>query len=174
MSEILPIVIHPDSVLRQKCEAVTEITPDIIKLMNDMLDTMYDAEGIGLAAPQVGIAKRIIVLDVEQSEDAPGRPLKMINPEIIAASEEKTILEEGCLSLPTMRVDVARPESVTVRYIDENGVTLEVEASDLFAKCVQHEIDHLNGVLIFDYQSKLKRDMTLRKYEKNRRIAMGD
>lgn len=174
MPEILPIIIHPDSMLRQKCEIVTEVTSEIRTLLDDMLATMYDADGVGLAAPQVGVLKRVIVLDTEQTEEGPGRPLKMINPEIVASSETKTVLDEGCLSLPTMRVEVTRPDMVVVRYMDENGAMHEVEATDLFAKAVQHEIDHLNGVLIFDYLSKLKRDMTLRRYEKNRRIAMGE
>src|SRR5690606_37023834 len=101
-----------------------------------------------------------------------GRPIKMVNPEIIAASETKTPLEEGCLSLPTMRVEVMRPEQITVRYLDENGDTQQFEADDLLAKAVQHEIDHLNGVLIFDHISKLKRDIVLRRYQKNIRQGM--
>lgn len=170
---VLPVVLHPESVLRQKATPVEKITPDILKLMDDMLDTMYEEDGIGLAAPQVDLSIRVIVMDVEERDEKTGRgnPIKMINPEIIAKSEEKTGMEEGCLSLPTMRVDVSRPEQVTVRYMDENGETLEMDADDLLAKCVQHEIDHLNGVLIFDYLSSLKRDMALRRYQKHLRMA---
>jgi len=167
---ILPVVLHPDNVLRQKCETVSSVTPEILKLLEDMLDTMYTEEGIGLAAPQVGISKRVIVVDVEQEEGQPGNPLKMINPEVIAKSETTTVLSEGCLSLPKMQVDVTRPNEVTVRYMDTDGNTQEVHATDLFAKALQHEIDHLNGVLIFDYLSSMKRDMALRKYTKTLRM----
>jgi len=164
---ILPVILHPDPVLRKKAESVTEITADILQLLEDMLETMYAEEGIGLAAPQINVSQRVIVLDVEPREKGQrGNPIKMINPEIIAKSEVLTILDEGCLSLPEMRVDVARPEQVTVRYLDEAGIIKELEADDLLAKAIQHEIDHLNGVLIFDYLSKLKRDMALKKYQK--------
>ena len=173
MPDILPIVIHPDPILREKCAPVTEVTDDIRALLDDMLATMYDADGIGLAAPQIGLAKRLIVLDVEQTEEGRGNPIKMINPEIIAASDVSVPMEEGCLSLPSMRVDVMRPEAVTVRYTDENGVVKQLDAKELLAKAIQHEIDHLNGVLIFDHVSKLKRDIVLRRYQKNLRNAHG-
>ena len=168
---MLPVMEHPDTVLRQKCETVSEITPEILKLLDDMLETMYDEEGIGLAAPQINVTKRIFVMDVEQKEGKPGNPLKIINPEIITKSENLTVLDEGCLSLPGMRVDVARPDEVTLRYMDEKGDTQELHATDLMAKCIQHEIDHLNGILIFDYLSPLKRNMVLRRYSKNQRFA---
>ena len=171
---ILPVVLHPDNVLRQKAAVVTEITPEIVKLLDDMVETMYAEEGIGLAAPQVGVSKRVIVIDVEQEEGQPGNPLRMINPEVIAASETKTVLGEGCLSLPEMRVDVTRPDEVTVRYMDVDGNTQEIHGTELLAKALQHEIDHLNGVLIFDYLSSLKRDMVLRKYNKTLRIIQGN
>lgn len=169
MPTILPIVLHPDFVLREKCVPVDTITDEIRSLLDDMLATMYDADGIGLAAPQIGITKRIVVLDVEQTEEGPGNPIKMINPEIISSSETKTSLDEGCLSLPTMRVEVLRPETVTVRYMDENGTIQQFDADDLLSKAVQHELDHLDGILIFDHISKLKRDIVLRRYQKNLR-----
>jgi peptide deformylase len=169
---ILPILIHPHPVLRQKAEKVGDITPEILKLLDDMLETMYAAPGIGLAAPQIGVSKRIVVMDVAGEDVGKKRnPMKLINPEIIAVSETKTILDEGCLSLPEMRVEVSRPEIVTVRYKDEKGTEYTIEATDLLAKCFQHEIDHLDGKLIFDYLSPLKRDMALRKYNKNLKLA---
>lgn len=163
---VLEIVLHPDPVLRAKAEAITEVTPEILTLLDDMLDTMYHAEGIGLAAPQIGISKRIVVIDVEKEEGQPGNPLKLINPEIISSADTRTILDEGCLSLPEMRVEVERPDKVRFRYMDINGKTQEMDADDLLAKCIQHEIDHLDGKLIFDYLSSLKRDMALRRYQK--------
>lgn len=164
---ILSVLFHPHPVLRQKAETVEAITPEILQLLEDMLETMYDAPGIGLAAPQVGIAKRIAVMDVESERDGErGNPICLINPEIVEKSESATELEEGCLSLPTMLVKVTRPEQVTVRYMNEKGETCTIEADGLLAKCLQHEIDHLNGVLIFDYLSPLKRNMVMKKYQK--------
>lgn len=172
---VLPIIIHPADVLRKKADPVTDITPEILKLLDDMLHTMYDAPGIGLAAPQVGISKRIVVIDVEGKEEGQvGNPLKLINPEIIVVSETKTVLDEGCLSLPDMRVDVERPDAVRFRYMDITGKTQEMDATDLLAKCIQHEIDHLDGKLIFDYLSSLKRDIVLRRYQKALRLKAGD
>lgn len=171
---VLPVVIHPDDVLRKKCTPVETITPEILTLLDDMLDTMYDFEGIGLAAPQVNQTCRVVVMDVEQTDEGRGNPIKMINPEIIAKSDTQSVLDEGCLSLPTMRVDVARPENVTVRYMNEKGETVELQADGLLAKCIQHELDHLNGVLIFDYLTPLKRNMVLRRYQKQMRHAAAD
>jgi len=169
---ILPILIHPHPALRALTEKVTVVTPEILKMLDDMLETMYAAPGIGLAAPQVGISKKLVVIDVT-GEDAglTRHPLKLINPEIVARSETKTLLNEGCLSLPEMRVDVERPDKVTVRYMDIEGKTQEIEAEDLLAKCFQHEIDHLDGKLIFDYLSPLKRNMVLRRYQKTLKLA---
>jgi peptide deformylase len=167
---VLPVIIHPDGVLRKKAETVTSITPEILQLLDDMIDTMYAEEGIGLAAPQVNISKRLAVIDVDHREKGDrGTPIKLINPEIIAKSDNLTILDEGCLSLPDMRVEVARPDEVTVRYMDIEGKTQEIHGTELLAKALQHEIDHLEGVLIFDYLSKMKRDIVLRKYNKNMR-----
>lgn len=172
---VLNVVCHPDAVLRQVAQPVTEITPEILALLDDMVDTMYDEEGIGLAAPQVGVSKRVIVIDVEAKEEGkPLHPVKMINPEIISVSETQTVLEEGCLSLPEMRVEVSRPDKVKFRYTDVHGIVQEVDAEDLLAKCIQHEIDHLDGKLIFDYLSPLKRDMALRRYQKVMRARAED
>lgn len=172
---LLPIVIHPNDVLRAKAAPVDKITPEILTLLDDMLQTMYDAPGIGLAAPQVGVSQRVVVIDVEGKEEGqPGNPLKLINPEIISVSDTKTVLDEGCLSLPDMRVDVSRPDKVRFRYMDTDGNIQEMDADDLLAKCIQHEIDHLDGKLIFDYLSSLKRDMALRRYQKNLRLKAGD
>ncbi len=171
---VLSVTIHPDPVLREKCAVVDAITPEILTLLDDMVDTMYDEDGIGLAAPQIGVAKRLAVVDVEPREEGQrGNPIKLINPEVIAKSDTLTVLDEGCLSLPEMRVEVARPDEVTVRYMDIEGNMQEIHGTDLLAKCLQHEIDHLNGVLIFDYLSSLKRNMVLRKYQKTLRYLDG-
>ena len=163
---LLPIILHPDPVLRKVAESVTDITPDILQLLDDMMETMLKAPGIGLAAPQVAVSKRVIVLDVEGRDAVGGQPFKMINPEIIAFSDDKTELEEGCLSLPEMACVVSRPKEVTVRYRDITGKEQQLDADGLLAKAIQHEIDHLNGKLIFDYLSSMKRDIVLRRYLK--------
>lgn len=164
---VLPVILHPASILREKSSAVNEITPEIIRLLDDMVDTMYSQDGIGLAAPQVNVAKRLVVMDIEPREEGQrGNLVKLINPEIISASETKTVLDEGCLSLPQMRVELTRPEFVTVRYMDVTGKIQEIEADGLMSKCLQHEIDHLDGVLIFDHVSSLKRNIILRRYNK--------
>lgn len=169
---VLQIHVHPDPVLRKIAEPVATVTPDIIQLLDDMLETMYAAPGIGLAAPQIGVSKRLVVIDVEGGrEGEPANPLRLINPEIIAVSDSKTVLDEGCLSLPDMRVEVMRPEAVAVRYMDVEGNIQTMEADELLAKALQHEIDHLDGKLIFDYLSSLKRDMVLRKYNKTLKNA---
>jgi peptide deformylase len=169
---VLPVIVHPSGVLRQICEPVDKITPEILQLLEDMVETMYAEEGIGLAAPQVNVTQRLVVIDVDQREEEKIRnPIKLINPEIISKSENLTVLDEGCLSLPEMRVEVARPDEVIVRYMDIEGKTQEIHGAGLMAKALQHEIDHLNGVLIFDYLSKMKRDIVLRKYNKIMRQA---
>ena len=163
---LLPIILHPDPVLRKRAEPVTEITPDILKLLDDMLETMYDAPGIGLAAPQVSISKRLVVIDIEGRDGKGDTAYKMINPKITAFADIKTELEEGCLSLPDMACVVTRPEQVTITYMDVNGKEHELNADGLLAKAIQHELDHLDGKLIFDYLSPIKRDITLRRYLK--------
>jgi peptide deformylase len=162
---VLPILVAPHPVLKAKCKPVDQVTPALAKLMDDMLDTMYDAPGIGLAAPQIGVPKRILVMDVARQDEAP-QPLKMANPEIIWASDELGVYEEGCLSFPEQYAEVQRPAKVKVRYLDENNEQQEIEADGLLATCVQHEIDHLEGVVFVDHISTLKRGMIMRKLKK--------
>ncbi len=168
---VLPIVIAPDPVLKQKAKPVGHVDAEIRRLMDDMLDTMYAAPGIGLAAPQVGVLKQVIVIDVAR-EGEPPRPLRMADPEILWASEDLNTHEEGCLSLPEAYEEVTRPARVGVRYRDETGTLREIEADGLLATCVQHEIDHLKGMLFIDYLSNLKRNMILRKLQKRKKQGM--
>ncbi len=165
---ILPIIIAPDRRLKVKCEAVDAVDEGIATLMADLLETMYAAPGIGLAAPQVGVAKRVIVID-KAGKDEPPAPLKIANPELISVSEELWIHEEGCLSLPEHYADVERPKHIHLRYRDENNQIQELEASALLATCIQHEIDHLRGTLFVDHISALKRNMILRKLVKTKK-----
>lgn len=165
----LPILIHPDPRLKKVCDPVPDLSDDLRVLAKDMLGTMYDAPGIGLAAPQVGVLSRLIVLDCVKEEDAAPRPLVMFNPEIIASSDDMNVYEEGCLSIPDQFADVTRPDSVKVGWIDENGNPQEEEFDGLWATCVQHEIDHLNGKLFIDYLKPLKRQMITRKMVKLKR-----
>lgn len=167
MSKLYEIITVPDPVLKQQAQEVASITPDIQKQMDKMLATMYDAPGIGLAANQVGLLNRVLVMDLSRREEEPqGAPIFMANPEIIWESEEMSVLEEGCLSIPQQYADVERPAQVRVKYLDYNGQQAELEAAGLLSHCVQHEIDHLNGVLFIDYLSSLKRNMILRKLDK--------
>ena len=159
---LLPIILTPEPVLRQTARPVEAITDGILTLLEDMADTMYDAPGIGLAANQVGRLERVIVMDCAREGDAP-ELWKMINPEIIASSQETAKLEEGCLSIPGHNSEVIRPAEVQVRYLGIDGNIHEMQAEGLLAACVQHEIDHLNGVLFIDHISRLKRDMIWRK-----------
>ena len=160
-----PILILPDPRLRAVADPVEKIDDGIRQLAKDMLETMYDAPGIGLAAPQIGEMKRIVVMDLAK-EDEPADPLVMINPEILAISDDTVTTEEGCLSIPELYYDVERPAEVTVRYTDLDGNTVEREARERLAICVQHELDHLDGVLYIDYLSRLKRDRVLKKFQK--------
>ena len=169
---IMPIVLIPDPVLRQVAAPVAAVDDSIRQLMDDMLETMYDAPGIGLAAPQIGISKRVIVMDCSDDDDKP-KPIKMANPEIISLSDEKSTMEEGCLSIPDQRGEVTRPSAVTLRYLDENNTSQELSCDGLLAVCIQHEIDHLNGVMFIDYLSRLKRDMIIRKMTKEARLTKG-
>ena len=166
-ANLIPIVKIPDPVLRQIAQPVAEITDGVRQLLDDMAATMYDAPGIGLAAPQINISERLIVMDCGKDETP--ELYKMINPEIIESSEDKSILEEGCLSIPDQTAEVTRPASVTVRYTDIEGDTKMLTAEGLLAACVQHEIDHLNGVLFIDHISRLKRDMIVRRVMKDMR-----
>ena len=164
-----PILIHPDPRLKKLCTPVQEITEDLRRLADDMLETMYDAPGIGLAAPQVGVNERVIVMDCVKDEGAAPRPIVMLNPEIVAASEETNVYEEGCLSIPEQYAEVTRPAEVSVRWLDLQGRRQEERFDGLWATCVQHEIDHLNGKLFIDYLTALKRQLITRKMQKLKR-----
>ena len=169
---IRPLVILPDSKLRLVSEPIKEITKEIRQLADDMLDTMYDAPGVGLAAVQIGVPVRMVTMDVSKSEDE-RQPMVLINPEITWASEEKRVYEEDCLSIPEYYEEVERPDRVRFRYTNLQGEVIEQEADGLLATCVQHEIDHLNGVLFIDYLSKLKRDRVMTKFKKAAKRGVG-
>ena len=163
------ILIHPDPRLRKVCDPVADLGDDLRSLADDMLETMYDAPGIGLAAPQVGVTERLIVLDCVKEEGAPPRPLVMFNPAVVAASDETGSYEEGCLSIPEQFAEVRRPAEVDVTWIDRDGRACRETFGGLWAVCVQHEIDHLNGKLFIDYLSPLKRQLITRKMQKLKR-----
>lgn len=162
---IKPLIILPDPLLRQVSTPIERVDDEARRLADDMLETMYDAPGIGLAAVQIGIARRMLVIDVSR-EGEEKTPLVFINPEIIASSDDRSVYEEGCLSIPDYYAEVERPAVVTVKYVDREGKTQQVEADGLLATCLQHEIDHLNGVLFIDHISRLKRDMVVKKFTK--------
>ena len=163
---VRPLVILPDPRLRLKSEPVDKITPELRRLAADMLDTMYDAPGVGLAAIQIGVPKRLVVMDTSKKAEEERRPVVLVNPEIVWASEEKSTYEEGCLSIPEYYEEVERPTQVKVRYMDIDGKMQEIGANGLLATVLQHEIDHLDGVLFIDHISKLKRDRVIKKYTK--------
>ena len=168
------ILIHPDPRLKKACTPVAEVTDDIRRLADDMLETMYDAPGIGLAAPQVGVTSRLLVMDCVKDDDAPARPMVLINPEVIWESEDQSTYEEGCLSIPDQYAEVQRPAEVKVRWTGLDGKAVEEQFSDLWATCVQHEIDHLNGTLFIDHLKPLKRQMITRKMVKlKKELARG-
>ncbi len=169
-----PILIHPDPRLKKVAEPVADLTDELRVLADDMLSTMYDAPGIGLAAPQVGFSTRLIVLDCVKAEGAASRPLAMFNPQIVATSDEVNTYEEGCLSIPEIYGDVTRPEAVTVRWMNLHGSEQEETFNGLWATCVQHEIDHLEGKLFIDYLSALKRQLITRKMVKLKRDRARD
>jgi peptide deformylase len=162
---IRPILKIPDPQLKLISKPVTEFDSVLRKLAQDMLDTMYDAPGIGLAAIQIGIAQRVLVIDLAR-EGEPQKPMIFVNPEIISTSEERSTYEEGCLSIPEYYEEVERPTRIKLKYQDESGAAFELEADGLLATCLQHEIDHLNGVLFIDYISKLKRSRVIKKFTK--------
>jgi peptide deformylase len=165
---ILPIITIPEPILRKTAEAVERVDPALLALAEDMLATMYDAPGIGLAAPQIGISRRLIVMDPSRDED-PKEPLVMINPVILERSVEMRSHEEGCLSIPDFTAEIERPAITRVGYIDPAGRQQETTLEGLWSTLVQHEIDHLNGVLFIDYLSRLKRDMVVKKFSKAKR-----
>jgi peptide deformylase len=162
---IKPLIILPDPVLRQVSKSIEQVDADVQRLADDMLETMYDAPGIGLAAIQIGVARRMLVIDVSREGDEKA-PLVIINPEIVTSSDERSTYEEGCLSIPDYYAEVERPAHVVVKHIDRSGKEQTIEADGLLATCLQHEIDHLNGVLFIDYISRLKRDMVIKKFTK--------
>jgi peptide deformylase len=162
---IKPLIILPDPLLRQVSEPVEQVDLEINRLADDMLETMYDAPGIGLAAIQIGVPRRMLVIDVSK-EDEENKPLVFINPEILASSDERSTYEEGCLSIPDYYAEVERPATVTVSFVDREGKQQTIEADGLLATCLQHEIDHLNGVLFIDHISRLKREMLIKKFTK--------
>lgn len=167
------ILIHPDPRLKKVAAALPDISDEVRKLADDMLETMYDAPGIGLAAPQIGVLDRLIVLDCAREEEEPA-PLVMVNPEILVISDEENVHEEGCLSIPEQYAEVTRPAEVRVGWLDLDGNPQERDFSGLWATCIQHEIDHLEGKLFIDYLKPLKRQMITRKMQKlKRELARG-
>ena len=162
------IVIEPDPILRKKSKPVEKVNSEIRKLLDEMLETMYAAPGIGLAAVQVGILSRLIVIDISK-DDEKKKPLFLINPEINFKSKNTSIHEEGCLSLPGHYAEIERPAECLISYIDYNGNKKQLNAKGLLSTCIQHEIDHLNGVLFIDYLSKLKKDMIIKKLIKQKK-----
>ncbi|MEO1678919.1 MAG: peptide deformylase [Pseudomonadota bacterium] len=166
---IKPILLHPDPRLKTVCDPVVDISDTLRTLADDMLATMYEAPGIGLAAPQVGQTMRLIVADCVKDPDEEPRPLVMFNPEVVAAADTRSTYEEGCLSIPEIYAEVERPAEVTVRWLDRDGAEQQEDFEGLWATCIQHEIDHLNGVLFIDYLKPLKRQMITRKMVKLKR-----
>lgn len=160
--EKLDIVLYPDSGLREKCAPIPEMTDDLDKIIDEMFYTMYDAPGIGLAAPQVALQQRLIVVDVSENKD---QPIALLNPEVVQSSGQIT-WEEGCLSIPGIYAKVKRPSDILVRGMNRDGKNIEFEANELLAVCIQHEIDHLNGTLFIDHLSNLKRTRAVQKYQK--------
>lgn len=172
----LSIIVAPDPRLKLRAKPVVRVDAKIARLLDDMLETMYAAPGIGLAAPQIGQALRAIVVDCTK-DDGPRQPLRLVNPELVWASDERLPYEEGCLSLPEQFADVTRPNRCRVRYLDETGTSCELEAEGLLAVCVQHEMDHLEGMLFVDHISALRRGMILkrlRKYKKTKAAEQAE
>jgi peptide deformylase len=167
---IRDILVVPDPILKQVSKPVEVVDDELRALMDDMLETMYAAPGIGLAAIQVGVPKRVIVMDIARQDDPPA-PRHFVNPEILWASEETVPYEEGCLSVPEIYDEVERPARVKLRYLDYNGNQVEEDAEGLFAVCIQHEMDHLEGVLFIDYLSRLKREQAVKKVKKQAKAA---
>lgn len=163
------ILLHPDPRLKKIATPVVDLNEDLLLLAADMMDTMYDAPGIGLAAPQIGVLERLIVLDCVKEEGASPRPIVMFNPEIIASSDYTSVYDEGCLSIPEHYAEITRPAEVSVKWIDVDGKEQQEDFAGLWATCVQHEIDHLDGKLFIDYLKPLKRQMITRKMEKLKR-----
>lgn len=170
---VMPIIVAPDPRLKIKAKPVDAVDDDVRKLMDDMLESMYAANGIGLAAPQVGDSRRVIVIDVTRENEDP-KPMALANPQIIEISDDDRIHEEGCLSLPDHFAEVERPAWVKVRYLDRDNEIREFMAEGIMATCIQHEMDHLDGVLFVDHVSSLKRNMILRKLQKAKKLASAN
>ena len=168
----LPIITLPNPLLRKRSADVERIDAELGKLADDMLETMYAAPGVGLAAVQVGVPRRLIVIDAAKEDDPPA-PLILVNPQIVTLGPDLRLHEEGCLSIPDERVEIERPASLTVRYLERNGKLQELAAEGLLATVIQHEIDHLNGKLIIDYLSRLKRDIIIRRFKKLAKAGAG-
>lgn len=164
---ILPILIAPDPRLNLKAAPVLNIDEEIRALIKDMFETMYANQGCGLAATQVNVQKRVIVVDLDSDDNLPKTPRAFINPVILTSSKEMQGIQVGCLSLPNVYPTVKRPKEVTFQYMDENGITHQEKATDIFSECIQHEIDHLDGILSIDYLSKLKRDLIIKRLKKH-------
>ena len=162
------IVIEPDPILRKKSANLEKVDDELRKLLDDMLETMYAAPGIGLAAVQIGILKRLVVIDISKEKEKK-KPLFLINPEIISKSKNTSTYEEGCLSLPGHFAEIERPAECQIKYIDYEGKKQEIKVNGLLSTCIQHEIDHLDGILFIDYLSKLKKDMILKKLVKHKK-----
>ena len=162
------IIIEPDTILRKKSEALEKVDNELKRLMDDMLETMYAAPGIGLAAVQVGVLKRLIVIDISKEKEKKN-PLFLINPEIISKSKNTKVYEEGCLSLPGYFAEIERPAECQIEYIDYDGKKRDMKVNGLLSTCIQHEVDHLNGILFIDYLSKLKKDMIIKKLVKHKK-----
>ncbi|MEK9753799.1 MAG: peptide deformylase [Rhodospirillaceae bacterium] len=167
---LLPIIVAPDPRLKVKTTPVEAVDDELGAFLDDMLETMYAADGIGLAAPQVGDTRSVLVVDVARKGEDP-KPMKIINPEIVWRSDDERVHEEGCLSLPDHYAEVVRPEVVRVRYLDETGAVQEVEAAGILGTCIQHEMDHLEGILFVDHVSAIKRGMIMRKLKKAKKQA---
>ncbi|MEN8833186.1 MAG: peptide deformylase [Pacificibacter sp.] len=166
---VKPILIHPDPRLKKACAPITVFDKNLAQLADDMLETMYDAPGVGLAAPQVGVLTRMFVMDCVKEEGGTPEPMALINPKVVWESEERNVYEEGCLSIPGQYADVERPKMVRVTWQDVNGVAQEQEFDELWATCAQHEIDHLDGTLFIDHLKPMKRQMITRKMQKYKR-----
>ncbi len=165
---ILPIIIAPDARLTIKSEPVERVDDGLRKLMDDMIETMHDAPGVGISAIQVGVAKRVIVIDIARA-DEPSAPLRLVNPEIVWVSDEQVMAEEGCLSLPDQFVELRRPGEVKLRHLDADGVEQEIDTDGLLARCILHEMDHLEGILFVDHLSAVRRSIILRRLVKLRK-----
>ena len=162
------IIIEPDTILRKKSDPLEKVDNELRKLMDDMLETMHAAPGIGLAAVQIGVLKRIVVIDIPKEKEKK-KPIFLINPEIVYKSKKTSIYEEGCLSLPNYFAEIERPAECQIKYLDYDGKKKEMKVDGLLATCIQHEVDHLNGVLFIDYLSKLKKDMIVKKLVKHKK-----